>query len=171
MRKKLLARLVGLLFPAIQGALPNVPFNGALPDQTGLNNALLGVNPWPAVAYNAATNTASFTASPGQIMAAESTVLACTGAAGAGVALTLPTVAALLAALTLAQGVVGSAVTLRVVNTTTQTITMTTAAGWTLNGTMTIATGAFRDFFVTITGIGASAAATLQDIGSGAGTE
>jgi hypothetical protein len=167
-RKTFLARLVGLAFPAIAGATPSVPDIGAMPDQAGLLNALLGINPWPATSYNAAANISSFTATPQQVMSGQDTVLALTGTASAGVALTLPAVATLLAALTPQQAVVGSSVCLRVLNNaTTQTVTMTTNTGWTLNGTMTLATGTFRDFIVTITGTGASAAATLQDIGAG----
>lgn len=166
MRKLKLAEVIGALFPAIQGQTPVIADNGSMPDQVGLINALISVNPWPATAYNVAGNTSSFTATQQQVMAAENTVLLCNGAAGAGVALTLPTVAVLLQTLTPQQGVIGSTVTLRILNTTTQTVTVTTAAGWTLNGTMTIATATFRDFIVQLVNIG-TPAATLQNIGAG----
>lgn len=169
MRKTRLADLIGKLFPGIQGATPVIsPMLGALADQTGLITAIQSINPWPATAYNAATNTSSFTATQQQIMAAETTVLALTGAAGGAVALTLPTVAVLLATLTPQQAVVGSTIWLRIQNTTGQTVTVTTAAGWTLNGTMTLATATFRDFLVQITAVGASPAATVQNIGGAA---
>lgn len=165
MRKNLLAGLSSALFPGVQGQIPVItPMLGALADQTGLIQSILSINPWQATIYNVAANTASFTASAAQIMGAEQTVLACTGAAGAGVALTLPTATVLQATLTPQQAVVGSTTLLRILNTTTQTITVTTATGWTLGGTMTIATGTARDFIVTITGI-ATPAMTLQNIG------
>lgn len=159
--------MIELLFPGVQGQTPNIsPMLGALADQTGLINAILAINPWQASVYNAAANTSSFTATQAQIMGAEETVLALTGVAGAGVALTLPTVAVLLATLTPQQAVVGSTVELRIINVaTTQTVTVTTATGWTLNGTMTLATGTARDFLVTITAVGATPTATIQNIG------
>jgi len=168
MRKTRLSALIGALFPSVQGQTPNiVPMLGALADQTGLINAILAINPWQATVYNNATNTASFTATQSQIMGAEQTYLDLTGTAGAGVALTLPTVAVLLATLTPQQAVVGSSVSLRVLNKTSQTVTMTTATGWTISGTATIATAVWRDFTVTITAVGASPTATLQNVGSG----
>ena len=170
MRKTRLAALFSALFPGIQGALPVIPDNGSMPDQVGLINALLAVNPWPATAYNAPANTGAFTATQSQIMAAESTVLNVSALTGAA-AITLPTAATMLATMTAQQAVVGSSVTLRVMNGSASIATMTTNTGWTLNGTMAVAAGSFRDFFVTITGVGASAALVLQDIGSGAGTE
>ena len=166
MRKTRIAELIGFLFPAIQGALPAIPDNGSMPDQVGLINALLSVNPWPATAYNAPANTGAFTATQSQIMAAESTVLNVAALTGAA-AITLPTVATLLSTLTAQQAVVGSSITLRVMNPSGSTATMTTNTGWTLAGTMTIPTETFRDFFVTITSI-ANATMTLQDIGAGA---
>jgi hypothetical protein len=169
MRKIKLAEMIGALFPAIQGATPVItPMLGALADQTGLINAILSQNPWPATAFNAATNTASFTATQQQIMAAETTVLALTGTAGAGVALTLPTVAVLLATLTPQQAQVGSTIWLRIQNSTSQTVTVTTATGWTLNGTMTLSTATFRDFLVQLTNVGATPTATVQNIGGAA---
>lgn len=169
MRKSRLAKMIGAIFPSIQGQVPVIADIGAMPDQVSLINALISVNPWPATAYNAATNTASFTATQQQVMSGEVTVLALTGVAGAGVALTLPTVATLLATLTPQQAVVGSTVWLRIINVaTTQTVTVTTATGWTLSGTMTIATTTYRDFLVQITAVGVTPTATIQNIGGGA---
>ena len=165
MSKIVLADVLGSLFPGIAGATPSVLDIGAMPDQVGLITTLQGINPWPATIYNAATNTASFTATQQQIMAAQDTVLALTGVAGAGVALTLPTATVLQSTLTPSQLVVGSTTLLRIINVaTTQTVTVTTASGWTLNGTMTIATATVRDFIVTITGV-STPAMTLQNIG------
>lgn len=167
MRKTLLAKLVDKLFPAIQGAAPVItPMLGALADQTGLINAILASNPWPATSYTAAANTSSFTLTQQQMMAAETTVLALTGTAGAAVALTLPTVATLISTLTPSQLQVGSTIWLRIINVaTTQTATVTTATGWTLSGTMTIATATARDFLVQLTNVGATPTATIQNIG------
>jgi hypothetical protein len=171
-RKIRLAELIGKLFCGIQGALPVIPDNGSMPDQVGLINAIISANPFPATAYNAAANTTGFTATQQQIMSAEVNVLNLNGTLGAGAALTLPTVASMLATMTPFQALVGASTTLRVMNSGAGAFiwTVTTNTGWTLNGPMTVPNGAFRDFFVTITGVGASAAATLQDIGTANGT-
>lgn len=169
MRKTRIAALIGAMFPAIAGATPSVPDNGAMPDQVGLIGALQTINPWPATAYNAAANTTGFTATPAQIMAAQDTVLELTGTIGAGAALTLPTVATLIAALTPAQAVVGSSIVFRLGRGANGAFnwTVTTNTGWTLNGTMTVAQSTFRDFVMTITAVGATPTATLQSIGTG----
>jgi hypothetical protein len=167
-RKSLLARLIGLIFPEIAGATPVVPDNGSMPDQIGLLSALQNINPWPATAFNAASNTTSFTATPAQIMSAQDTVLDLTGTLGGAANLTLPTVATLLASLTPNQAVVGSSVMLRIISETAANAwTVTTNTGWTLNGTMSIAASTWRDFIVTITGTGATPTATLQEVGTG----
>lgn len=170
MRKIRLAELIGKLFPSIQGALPVIPDNGALPDQIGLINAIIASNPWPATAYNVYAGTGATTLTQSQTMGAEFTVLAITSIS-AGAAITLPTAATMLATMTPAQGVVGSSTTLRVVNSTGFTATMTTNTGWTITGTAAVTTDSFRDFFVTCTGVGASAAFTLQDIGGSTTTQ
>lgn len=169
MLKNRLAALIGSLFPAIAGATPSVADIGAMPDQIGLITALQSINPWPATSYNAATNTTGFTATQQQIMSAQDTVLNLTGTLGAGAALTLPTVAVLLSTLTPAQAVVGSSTILRVINSSGGAFawTATTAAGWTLSGTMTVAQNTWRDFIITITAVGATPTATLQAIGTG----
>ena len=161
--------MLELLFPGIAGATPNIPDNGAMPDQVGLITALQGINPWPATAYNAATNTTGFTATQQQIMSAQDTVLNLTGTLGAGAALTLPTVAVLIATLTPSQAVVGSSTLLRVINSSGGAFawTVTTATGWTLNGTMTVAQNTWRDFIMTITAVGATPTATVQAVGTG----
>jgi hypothetical protein len=167
-RKTRLAEMIGALFPAIQGATPVIADNGSMPDQISLINALISVNPWPATAYNLDVHTGAFTATQQQIMAAEQTYLALsiTGAA----AVTLPTVATLLATLTPQQAVVGSTTTLRIINATGFTATVTTNTGWTLNGTMAIATTVWRDFTVQITAVGATPTATIQNVGAGDAT-
>jgi len=169
MRKTRLSALIGALFPAIQGQPQSLVMNGAAVDQIGLINALLNVNPWPAGAYNAASNTTGFTATQSQIMAAENTVLELTGTIGAGQALTLPTVATLISTLTPQQAVVGSTVVLRIGRGANGAFswTVTTNTGWTLNGSMTIAQSTFRDFLITLTNVGASPTAVIQQIGTG----
>ena len=169
MRELKLAEVIGALFPSVQGQTPGLVMNGALPDQTGLVNAILSINPWQAAIYNAAANTTGFTATQSQIMGAETTVLELTGTIGAGQALTLPTVATLLATLTPQQAVVGSTIILRIGRGATGAFnwTVTTNTGWTLNGTQTIAQSTFRDFIITITSVGASPTATCTQIGTG----
>lgn len=91
--------------------------------------------------------------------------LGLTGAQAAPQNATLPTVAALLAVITNAQA--NQTYKIRIINVgTTQTATVTTNTGWTLNGTMTVATNTWRDFVLTITSVG-SATATLQSVGTG----
>ncbi len=168
MRKTHLGALIGAICPGVQGQTPSItPMLGALADQTGIIQAILAINPWQAAVYNAAANTTSFTATQSQIMGAEESVLALTGVAGAGVAITLPTATVMQATMTPQQAVVGSTTVLRIINiATTQVVTVTTAAGWTLNGTMTVATATWRDFIVTVTGITVPAM-TIQNIGGG----
>ena len=169
MLKTRIAQALAALFPGVQGQTPSVPLNGAVPDQTGLINAVLSINPWQAAIYNAAANTTGFTATQSQIMGAEATVLELTGTIGAGQALTLPTVATLLATLTPQQAVVGSTIVLRIGRGATGAFnwTVTTNTGWTLAGTQTIAQSTFRDFIMTITSVGASPTATCTQMGTG----
>ncbi|MFT4068936.1 hypothetical protein [Paraburkholderia sp.] len=168
MLKTRLASLIGLIFPAVgAGNTPNVPDNGALPDQLGLVNAILGMNPFQETGYFADAATASKTLTAQEMCGAAQNFLAFTGTFGAAGAITLPTAAALIAALpsVVQNNPVGISFQLRVINVaTTQTLTMTTNTGWTLAGTMTLATATFRDFIVTITG---AATAVLQAVGSG----
>jgi hypothetical protein len=168
-RKIRLAELIGKLFPAIQGQTPVIADNGAVPDQIGLINALISVNPWPATAYNAASNTSGFTATQQQIFSAEQTYLNLTGTLGAGAALTPPTVATMLATMTPQQAQVGSTVVLRVINTSGGAFswTVTTNTGWTLNGTQTVAQDTWRDFIMQITSVGTTPTATVQSVGTG----
>lgn len=118
----------------------------------------------PEMSYNTNTATASMTLTAANCSGASAeVVLALTGSASAGVAATLPTVAALLASLP--APALGTSYKLRVVNSTGQTVTMTTNTGWTITGTAAISTANWRDYIVTITGVGASPTATLQNVG------
>ena len=87
-----------------------------------------------------------------------------TGALAAGATATLPTVAALVAAIP--NAIAGQTYKLRVINSSTGAFawTLSTAAGWTLNGTMSVAQNTWRDFVVTLTSL---SAATLQSVGTG----
>lgn len=166
MRKTRLAVIIGSLFPAIQGQTPVIADLGSMPDQTSLINALISVNPWPATAYNVYAGTGAVTLTQQQTMAAEATFLLISSLT-AGAAITLPTVAALLATLTPQQGVVGSTVVLRVLNSSGQTATITTNTGWTLTGKVAITTLTFVDYVIQLTNVGATPTATLQSVGTG----
>lgn len=76
----------------------------------------------------------------------------------------MPTVAALVAQLP--NVAAGQSYVFRVANTSGGAFawTVTTNTGWTLNGTVTIAQNAYRDFLITFTSL---TAATLQNIGGG----
>lgn len=124
--------------------------------------------------YNAATNTAGFTATAAQIQGpislsanaytapADFVVLDLTGTLAGAANIQLPTVASLLSAF----GGVAFSYILRVVNHSGGDFawTVTTNTGWTLNGTMSIAQNTSRDFMVTVL---ANGTATLQQIGTG----
>ncbi|QTD88890.1 hypothetical protein [Burkholderia anthina] len=169
MRKTILARLVGLVFPAVgAGNPPNIPDNGAMPDQIGLANAVLGMNPFQETGYNAATNTTGFTLAAAQIAGAAQNFLNLTGTLAAAANAQLPTVAALLAQLpTVVQNApIGLSFQLRVINSSSGAFawTLTTNTGWTLSGTQSIAQNTWRDFIITIT---SATTATIQSVGTG----
>ena len=93
-------------------------------------------------------------------------VLNLTAALGAGATATLPTVAALVAALA-ALGidvVAGSSYELDLINSSAGAFdwTITTNTGWTLTGTMTVAQNTMRKCIITFTSL---TAATLQSLG------
>ena len=93
-------------------------------------------------------------------------VIDMTGTLGASVALTLPTVAAVVTALG-SRFVVGMSWTLRIINDSGATFswTLTTNTGWgTLGGTQSIAQDTFRDFVLTLT---SATAGTVQSVGTG----
>ncbi|HHX4169117.1 MAG: hypothetical protein ACN6QT_36410 [Burkholderia contaminans] len=169
MRKTLLARLIGLIFPAIgPGQLPVVPDLGALPDQVGLVNAIIGINPLQEAIYNTAASTTAFTAAGNQISGAAQVFFNLTGTLAAGAALTLPTVAALIAALpsVVQSNPVGITWQLRVINSSGGAFawTVTTNTGWTLGGSMGVNQNTWRDFVVTIT---SPTTASIQSVGTG----
>ncbi|GEM_PF-1584295 len=118
----------------------------------------------PGSTYNTNAATSAATLSGANIVGATNVTLALTGALAAAAALTLPTVANLLAALPNAQA--GQTWRLRIINKSSGAFawTVTTNTGWTLNGTMSIAQNTWRDFIVSLTSL---TAATLQEIGTG----
>ena len=124
-------------------------------------------NPFgPEAIYNTNAATAATTLTAANISGAQTeVVLGLTGTLAGAAALTLPTVASLLAqvpALT-----VGVNYILRIININAgYTWTVTAGTGWTVNGTATIASTSFRDFIITITSV-TNATATIQNIGSG----
>ena len=117
--------------------------------------------------YTALTNTTNATLTPAQVQPGRSgsIYVAMTGTAASPSALTLPTVAALVAALG-TNFVAGMSWTLRVLNENADADawTLTTAAGWTLTGTMSVAQTTWRDFVFTLT---SATAGTVQDAGGG----
>jgi hypothetical protein len=115
-------------------------------------------------AYNAASSAVSFTATGAQISGGSAiVVLDLTGNPAGAANVTLPTVAALVAALT--NPIAGDSYNLRIKNSANSgTWTVVTNTGWTLTGTMTIATTVYRDFVLTLNSL---SAATLQNVGGG----
>ncbi len=95
--------------------------------------------------------------------ASEFVTLRLTGNPAGAAAITLPTVAATVAALP--NPLAGQSYMLRISNAAnSDTWTVTTATGWTLTGTMTIATGTWRDFNLALT---STSAAVLTNAGGG----
>lgn len=126
----------------------------------------LGSVTGPQQAYNSASNTTAFGLSGAQISGGSVVVaLDLTGSLGSGQALTLPTVAALVTALTAAglNPQAGMSYELDIIaRSAANAWTVTTNTGWTLTGTMTVQTQ-MRRFYVTLTSL---TAAVLRSIGS-----
>jgi hypothetical protein len=136
------------------GSIVQFEVGGLLQNSNGVNIPLL---PGSQFVTSAVSNG---TASAGDITGAESNYLTLT-AAGAN-AYTLRTATQVFGDIPNAQ--VGQAFSVRIINTGSGTVTVTTAAGWTLNGTMTIATNSWRDFVLTLN---SATTATLQSVGTG----
>lgn len=122
--------------------------------QTGGENALF---------TTVATNTPLTLAASAVAGAPDVTILLSAVLAGAG-AVTLPTVAAIAALLPNPSA--ATSYKLRIINASSGAFawTVTTATGWTLSGTMTVAQDTFRDFVVDFT---SATAATLYSAGTG----
>jgi len=115
-------------------------------------------------AYSADNATSGKTLSAAEISGGSDVVLNMSGALTGAANAQLPTVAALIAAIS--NIAIGQTYRLRIINSSSGAYawTVTTNTGWTLNGTMSIAQNTWRDFIVTLT---SAAAATLQSIGTG----
>lgn len=133
----------------------------------GVWHTVLSGSGAPQQAYNTvATVNASITLTGAQLTGGtEEVTVDMTGTQAGATTLTLPTVALLVAAMTVA-GVnpqPGMTYELDIIGRDgTHTYTVTTAAGWTLQGTMTV-TNQMRKFYVTLTSL---SAAVLQSIGT-----
>ena len=116
----------------------------------------------PLSKYTANTATTAATLTAASVSGAAEVIVNMTGTLGAGAALTLPTVAQLVAAAPTL--VSGATYKLRVMNTGAGAFawTVTTATGWTLTGTMTVAQNTYRDFLVTMN---SASTATLLSLG------
>jgi hypothetical protein len=131
---------------------------------TGLHAWTCSVTSPVAAAYNTNNSAVSFTATAANLSGSSAdVVLDLTGNPAGAANVTLPTVAALQAALHGAAP--NSTYWLRIKNSAnTGTWTVVTNTGWTLTGTMTIATTTYRDFIVTFTSL---TTAVLQNVGGG----
>lgn len=100
-----------------------------------------------------ASNTTSFTATGAQVAGGKDVTLRLTGVLASGQNITLPTAAAIVAAIPGAT--VGMSYPLRIINTSGGAFswTVVTNTGLTLTGTLTIAQNTFRDFYVTLTSL------------------
>lgn len=116
--------------------------------------------------FTAVTNTTNFVLAGTAMAGTADVTVNCTGTLGSGQTITVPSVASLVAAIPNATA--GQTYRLRIVNSSSANFawTLTTASGWTLNGTMSIAQNTFRDFYVTLTTL---AAIAVQSVGVGAG--
>ena len=97
----------------------------------------------------------------------------CTGAQSGAFAIDLPTVASLVAAMQTAglNPVAGGSFILNIMNTcgAAEVGTITTAAGWTLNGTMTVSQNTYRKLLITMTSLAAFAAQSVGEYAITAG--
>lgn len=134
----------------------------------GVWHALLSAPGGAQQVYNSAGNTTAFTATGANICGGTVEVtLDLTGALGGNANLTLPTVANLVTAMTVAglNPQAGMTYELNIVSrAAANTWTVTTNTGWTLTGAMTVGpTGQMRKFYVTLTSL---TAAVLRSIGT-----
>ena len=141
------ATVAGTWHTTITNTAPQQVYNAVATAPTGNNLALTGANIGGA---------------------SVEITLNLTAVLGAGATLTLPTVAQMLSAMTVAGVNPANGMTLEliVMNSSSANFawTTTTANGWTLNGTQTIAQNTLRKYYITIVSV-ASATATLQSLG------
>jgi hypothetical protein len=158
--------IVGGNFTATTAVLVGMPFPGSrFMGVVGLSD--LPTPAQAAVAYNTNPATAGVILPASALVGGSSGVtLNMTGALVASALLVLPTVAALIAALTVPgyDPTIGQSYTLRIINSSSVNFpwTVTTNTGWTLLGTMSIPQATTREFYLTITSL---TTATLQSVG------
>lgn len=127
-------------------------------------------SPLNGVAYNTDTATGNTTLAAAKVTGGQYEVdLAMTGALAAGATATTDTAANIVAAIPSKLIKPGYSYKLRVINESSGAFAWTIAGGTgvTVNGTATVAQNTWRDFVLTVTGVGSSAAVTLQNVGSG----
>lgn len=127
-----------------------------------------GLDTAPMAGYTANAATSAATLSAASVTSGGATVdVNMTGTLGAGAALTLPTVANMLQSMY--SPTLATTFRLRIINSGGGAFswTVTTNTGWTLNGTMTIAQGTWREFVITVTNVGATPTATIQSVAVG----
>jgi hypothetical protein len=142
------------------------PYSTAVFVNANPGNWECGLDAAPIASYNANSATAAATLSAANITGASGVVhLALNGTLTAAANAQLPTVAAMLASLPAPS--LGTSYKLRVINNGggAFTWTLTTNTGWTLNGTMGVANGTWREYVITVTALGASPTATIQEVG------
>lgn len=166
------------LFPAVGDQINNLGANIAFAIPAGaaadFYSTLAGT--WhsvmsstaPQQAYNAIANTAAFALTGAQLSGGTTYIfIDLTGALSPSGALTLPTVAALVTAMTVAGVNPQAGMTVEVeicARTASNTWTVTTNTGWTLTGTMTLGnSGSTRKFILTLTSL---TAAVLRSVGT-----
>ena len=117
-----------------------------------------------ALQYNVDTSTTNANANVSKVSGAREVVLNMTGTLAANATLTMPTAAALAAAVPYVQA--GQSYKLRIINSSSGAYkwTVTTNTGLTLTGTMDITQNTWREFLVTFTSL---TAVTIQAIGTG----
>ena len=141
-------------------------------EETGVvNNLINEINlvSLNTYAYITKTDTATATLTAANMTAAHDQVFVLMTGATAGSTITLDTVANLVAALQNQWGpgvsIPGTSFVIRIINHGGgNTWTLTTATGWTLTGTMTVANNTWRDFVVAID---TATAARFQSVGIG----
>ena len=168
MKKTPLASIIGLLFPAIAGAQVSVTFNGALPDQSSLINAMNGINPVPVASFNADSTGTPATLTGAQLVGGEANYINMTAALGGAGTLNTPTATQIIAALPPLAAVVGYICVVRIINSSSGAFawTLTAGTGVTLSGTQTINQNTWRDYVLTVTNV-ATPAVTMQAVGTG----
>lgn len=160
------SRTCGILFPIPAGIVPDTPPAGA----NGLFGLMQAINEdaWTYATFSSSSQTPTIPAA--SIVGSLSGVLQHSGAPGGAVTVTLDSAANIdnvLPGFVSFMAANAFQTKWRYMNSTGQAVTISTSTGWTLNGTMTVANGAWRDFLIIFTGTPTAPAFTLQNIGGG----